>query len=180
MLLGFMLLGGGVLLVNGGIRGVHPWQPVADVLAPGTELPEPGSGAVAASVTGPGVRQVGPHGGAAGGSRGARGARLGDLTRSTLSPRQVNALARAVGFSRSEAAIMTAIAFRESRYQPRAYNPAGPGNGAWGLWQIAPGSAALFDPMANAQAARAKFLASQRAGYSGFRPWASTAPAGVL
>lgn len=51
MLLGFLLLGGGVLLVNGGIKGVHPWQPVADVLAPGTSLPEPGSGAVAAAAT---------------------------------------------------------------------------------------------------------------------------------
>jgi hypothetical protein len=91
-----------------------------------------------------------------------------------LSAGQVADLARGAGFHGVQVGIMVAIAFRESRFDAHAVNPdpgvCGPPN-ATGLWQICPGGPAMLDPVANANAAHEKYLASQRAGFSGYRPW---------
>lgn len=159
MPLGLVLIGGGALFLWGAFTGEHPWNPVVQAFG-GAPLPAPGGGDGMASVVAD------------------AGASLGTTitaNRSTLSARQVAQLARTVGFTGSQVPAMVAIAFRESRWQPAAVNHE---SGATGLWQIYPGGPALADPLTNAQAARRKFLASEAAGYSGYRPWASSRPAG--
>lgn len=160
MVLGIMAIAGGTLLLWSGFTGGHPWSPV--VVAFGGEPLDPiGGAAVATSST-----------------TQAAGAALGSYVAGksgALTSRQVAALAREAGFHGAQVPAMVAIAFRESRWIPTAVNHEG---GATGLWQIYPGGPQYLDPVTNAHAARSKFLASQAAGYSGYRPWASSRPSG--
>ena len=80
-----------------------------------------------------------------------------------LSEAEVAGYLRAAGFPESVIPTMVAIAWRESRFNPRAVNPS---SGACGLWQLypCPGSEAL-GPMVNAELAYAKFRAA------GLAPW---------
>jgi hypothetical protein len=163
MPLGIVLIGGGALLLWGAFTGEHPWNPVVTAFG-GSPLPNPGgAGGGAGAPLAPVARDAGQA--------------FGDALagRATLTARQVADLARQVGFTGAQVPAMVAIAYRESRWQPGAVNAE---SGATGLWQIYPGGEALKDPLANATAARRKFLASQAAGYSGYRPWASSQPAG--
>lgn len=171
MAIGLMLIGGGVLLVSAAITGRHPWAPVVTAFGGDEPVPPGGSSASTASDTSPAVPTTGR-----GGGQGRTGALVKAARgRSRLSAAEVAAFARAAGFTPAQVPIMVAIAFRESRFEPGAVNPNG---GATGLWQIFPGGERYKDPMTNARAARAKFVASKAAGYSGFRPWASSRPAG--
>lgn len=93
---------------------------------------------------------------------------------------EIQALARAAGFSQQAAPIASAIAIAESSGNPRAFNPKPP-DLSYGLWQInmigrlGPERRArfglrsnedLFDPATNARAA---YVISSRG--SNFRPW---------
>lgn len=171
MAIGLMLIGGGVLLVTAAVTGRHPWAPV--VTAFGGEEPAPpgGSPVDTAAATGADLTATAPGGGKNGTAAIVKAAR----GRSRLTAAQVAAFAKAAGFTSHQIPIMVAIAFRESRFEPGAVNSNG---GATGLWQIYPGGEQYKDPLVNARAARAKFVASKAAGYSGYRPWASSQPIG--
>ena len=160
MLVGLVLLFGGVLLVNGAMHDQHPWNPILRAFG-AAPLPAPGSGTEAMIATTPEQGIVIPN-------ATPIHPEPRSPTGAILSARQVYRLARQVGFSPTEAAVMTSIAYRESRFRPSAVNAMG---GATGLWQIYPGGAQYLDPVTNARAARQKFLASQASGFSGYRPW---------
>lgn len=93
-----------------------------------------------------------------------------------LSPTQIYQLAQQAGFSGPDAVNATAIALAESGGDTSVVNSIG----AMGLFQIYDGSypnaarvQAMSDPLANAQAAFAKFKASQGSSCGGWWPWAS-------
>lgn len=96
--------------------------------------------------------------------------------RAVLSWSEVYRAARQGGFSPADAIIATAITQPEAGRQPGVVQSGQPySKTGWGLWQITPGDSvpsvgvndALLDPVTNAKAAHAKFVA---AGNS-FRPW---------
>ena len=93
-----------------------------------------------------------------------------------LSPTQIYQYAIQAGFSPVDAVKATAIALAESGGQTDVVNSIG----AMGLFQIYDGvypsasrQAQMADPLANAQAAYAKYAAAQKAGQTPWCPWAS-------
>lgn len=108
-------------------------------------------------------------------------------TSTPMTGSQVENLAKSAGFSPSEAEMMTRIAWRESRWNPRAHNPKPPDN-SYGLWQInmygnlgpsrrsaygLTSNEQLFDPATNARVARGIFRSS---GYKAWSTYSSLQP----
>lgn len=97
----------------------------------------------------------------------------------TLGVSDLRALALQAGFPLASADVAAAIAFAESRGDPRSLGDSGT---SYGLWQIhipahpqysaAATSGALFDPLTNAQAAL-----EVSAGGTNFHPWSTFNPA---
>ena len=102
-----------------------------------------------------------------------------------LSPTQIYQLAVQAGFSGADAVTATAIALAESGGQTNIRSDIvidGAPTYAAGLWQLYTGSStsqtlayqqSMSDPLSNARAAYAKFVGSQKAGATGWCPWAS-------
>ena len=96
-----------------------------------------------------------------------------------LSPTQIYSLARQAGFSVTDAVTATALALAESGGQTNIANDS---TNAAGIWQIYAGSSAaqtlayqqqMADPLTNAKVAYSKFIGAQKAGQTGWCPWAS-------
>jgi hypothetical protein len=87
-----------------------------------------------------------------------------------LSPARVYRLARSAGFAPRRAAVMVAIAARESGFNSNAVNRS---SGACGLFQSYPCPGPMT-PAQQAANAYAKARASEAAGYPWWRPWASS------
>lgn len=105
----------------------------------------------------------------------------------TVTLQRIGQLLDLAGFSANDVQSMAAIAWRESRFNSHARNPASikarqpDGRIAAGLYQNMTSlseektvAAHFYDPWTSTKMARSKFVASRDAGFSGFRPWGLT------